>query len=1238
MKFNQQPRSRFNLAWASLAALLLGLAAPASSQTADSFNPGPNSNVWAIAVQTNGSVLVGGDFTSIGPRATNYLARLNPDGTLDPKFGGFANAEVMCIAVQPDGKILVGGSFTTLAGQACTNLGRLNIDGSLDTNFVAAPDNSVSCLVVQADGRILCAGSFLSLNGQPCSGLARLGTNGTPDTTFTPNPDQPVKALAVLPDGKILVGGSFLNLAGQSCMSLGLLNADGSLDGAFAPGPNAPVSTLTVQADGKILVGGSFSTLDNFPCNYLGRLNADGTLDSSFIPNPNGPPLSVVLQADGTIVVGGSFTRLAGRTCMFIGRLTTAGLLDPTFPPSADAAVSALAIQADGKVLVGGTFTNLGGQLRPYLGRLTNPTPATMSLSSDGSSLTWLRGGSSPEVWRTTFEVSPTGLNWTSLGVGMRTNGGWVLGYITVPPNSMLRARGFVPGGAADGSGWFVEADSAAPTLIGYPTSLTNLAGTSAGFTVQAVGTPVLSYLWFRGSLPLSDGVNNVSGSRTPSLTLTNLTGANAGAYKAVVTSPFGAVTSTVANLTVVDPYISKQPVGSTNPAGTTVSLSVSAFGALPIEYQWRKNVTNVVQGANVSGTNASTLTLSNVLGGDAGAYTVIVSGPYGQAISAAANLGVIDPFITNQPASLQVDAGQPALFSVGVAGTAPLQYQWREDGTNIAGATTATLPVPSAQRTDIANYEVVITNKFGKTTSALVSLTVNLAALDSWNPGADRSVSAIAQQTDGKLLLGGAFGVLGGQARAGLARLNTDGSLDGSFNPGAGGAVNALAVQTDDKLLVGGQFTTLAGQACSYLGRLNTDATLDTSFNPGINGQVMALSIQADGKILVGGEFNMAGGQPCNNLARLNTNGTLDTTFSPGPDNTVLALAVQPDGKIVAGGVFTGLGGQACSYIGRLNTNGTLDSSFSSAASSWVYCLALQPDGKIVAGGVFTMLDNQTRWCIGRLNTDGTLDAGFNPNTNATNPKDLVYCLALQADGKVLVGGRFNALGGQPRNYLGRVNPNGSLDETFNPGADGQLSALALQTDGSVVVGGAFTNLDGQPRSQVGRLLPTDPAIDFISFDGATITWDRGGTSPEIWLATFQTYVEGTGWIDLGAVQRITNGWQLAGLGLDPNAYILAQGYVAGAGISSWFVERSLPVIPLSPPTILRDASFGFQTNQFGFNISGTLGQSVMIEASTDLVNWTSLTNITLGSGLFFFSDPNAPDFPMRFYRATGQ
>ncbi|MGO8676782.1 MAG: immunoglobulin domain-containing protein [Limisphaerales bacterium] len=1241
MKLNQQPRWRFNLAWASLTALGLTLAAPSYSQSADSFNPGANSNVWALAVQTNGYVLVGGDFTTVATQGTNYLARLNPTGTDDTRFGGTADGEILCIAVQPDGKILVGGSFDTLAGVACTNIGRLNMNGSFDTNFVAGANGAVQCLAVQADGSILCAGAFTSLNGQPYASLGRLLANGVLDANFAPNPDQAVNALAVQPDGKILVGGDFSVLAGQSSPWLGRITSDGFPDASFTSSANAAVTTLAVQADGKILVGGSFTTLDGLPWRNLGRLNADGSLDTSFNPNPDSPPTSLVLQADGSIVVGGSFRNLGGMSCRYIGRLTTTGVLDTSFLPGANAPVGALAIQNDGKILVGGTFSVLAGQPRTFLGRLTNTNTPTQSLSSDGSSITWLRGGGNPEVWRTTFEVSPDGLNWTNLGAGARTVGGWILTNVAVPPKSMLRARGFVPGGLFNGSGWFVESDSASPVLVKSPVSSTNLAGTSVAFSVQASGTPVLSYTWRRttikGTFTLTDG-GNVSGSATATLSLTNLSGLDSGAYTALISSPFGAVTSAVATLTVLDPYISKQPVGSTNVAGSPASFSVSAAGASPITYQWLKNGTNLVQGTNLSGVTSSTMTVKSVLGGDAGAYTVLVTDPYGQVLSTAANLVVVDPVITNQPVSLQVNAGQLAVFNVGVAGTAPIAYQWRQNGTNIVGATMAALSIPSPQRTDIGNYDVVVTNHFGKTTSSLASLTVNLVLVDSWNPGADNSVSAIIQQSDGKLLVGGDFGSVSGQPRLGLARLNTDGSLDGSFNPGADNSVSALALQTDDKTLVGGQFANLAGQPCGFLGRLNTDATLDSTFTPALNGRVLSLSIQPDGKILVGGEFTTVGGQPYPYLARLNSDGTLDTAFAPAPDNAVLALAVQPDGKVLVGGVFTGLGGQSCSYIGRLNTDGTLDSSFTSSANSWVYSLALQPDGNILAGGVFTVLDGQTRWCIGRLKTDGSLDATFNPNAHVSLSPYLVYCVGLQADGKVLVGGNFTTLGPETRRYLGRLNPDGSLDDTFNPGADGQVSVLALQSDGSVVAGGSFATLGGQPRSQVGRLLPTDPAINFLSFDGSTITWQRGGTSPEVWLPTFQTYIDGTGWIDLGAVQRITNGWQLTGLGLDPSALILAQGYVAGSGPSCWFVEQSLPLIPLSPPTILRDASFGFQSNQFGFNVSGTVGQNVLVETSTNLVNWTSLTNFTLGSGLFFFSDPNASGYPVRFYRATGQ
>jgi len=119
--------------------------------------------------------------------------------------------------------------------------------------------------------------------------------------------------------------------------------------------------------------------------------------------------------------------------------------------------VDALAIQADGRILVGGNFTILAGQTRNRLGRLNNTEPATQSLTRDDSAVTWLRGGTSPEVWRTTFEHSADGVTWTNLGAGTRVTNGWQLTGVSVPPGGTIRARGFVTGGMANVCGWFVE-------------------------------------------------------------------------------------------------------------------------------------------------------------------------------------------------------------------------------------------------------------------------------------------------------------------------------------------------------------------------------------------------------------------------------------------------------------------------------------------------------------------------------------------------------------------------------------------------------------------------------------------------------------------------------------------------------------------------------------------------------------------------------------------------------------
>ncbi|WP_375437797.1 T9SS type A sorting domain-containing protein [uncultured Hymenobacter sp.] len=312
--------------------------------------------------------------------------------------------------------------------------------------------------------------------------------------------------------------------------------------------------------------------------------------------------------------------------------------------------------------------------------------------------------------------------------------------------------------------------------------------------------------------------------------------------------------------------------------------------------------------------------------------------------------------------------------------------------------------------------------------------------------------VRAIAVQSNGKVLVGGHFSTYNGVTHNHIVRLNTDGSLDSTLRTGTGFNDNviAMAVLPDDKVLVGGFFTRYNNTPCSRIARLNPDGSLDPTFNAGSiidNGGVLTLAVQSDGKILVGGFFNTTDGTSPNRIARLNTNGSLDPTFNVGTGFNfgVRALALQPDGHVLVGGFFTRYNGDTCNYIARLNTFGSLDTTFSASSrrgrgfDTSVYGLALQPDGKVLAGGTFTTYDNVPRSRIARLNPNGSLDNTFQVGTGlgnvgaGTDPG--VYDLEVQPDGKVLIGGEFTSYNGAPRNRIARLNDNGSLDPIFNVG-----------------------------------------------------------------------------------------------------------------------------------------------------------------------------------------------------------
>jgi uncharacterized delta-60 repeat protein len=367
---------------------------------------------------------------------------------------------------------------------------------------------------------------------------------------------------------------------------------------------------------------------------------------------------------------------------------------------------------------------------------------------------------------------------------------------------------------------------------------------------------------------------------------------------------------------------------------------------------------------------------------------------------------------------------------------------------------------------------------------------------------------------------------------------------------------VYALALQPDGKVLVGGRFNAYNGDgnAPDYLLRVNADGTLDTGFNYGPNtgfvhpqvddnGVVYALALQPDGKVVAGGRFEVFNGSSCpHHVARVNADGSLDVNFNFNGSgirddsfNTdglgrVEALLLLPNGKIMVGGVFTDYDddGRAPNGLLRLNPEGDIDQQFNFNRDNFTtyidgsglvgrydknkgaaYALALQPDGKVLVGGNFyawVIAPSHTQafsyvYNLMRLNPDDTVDGTFNPQSYGVGADNAVYALAPQPDGKVLVGGAFASYNGTPRNYLMRIEANGTLSPTsFNNGGspNSPVLALALQPDGKVLVGGTFVNFNGSSTSS--RLIRLQPDGTLNNVDaplaGATFAFNPGNVS----------------------------------------------------------------------------------------------------------------------------------------------
>lgn len=340
--------------------------------------------------------------------------------------------------------------------------------------------------------------------------------------------------------------------------------------------------------------------------------------------------------------------------------------------------------------------------------------------------------------------------------------------------------------------------------------------------------------------------------------------------------------------------------------------------------------------------------------------------------------------------------------------------------------------------------------------------------------------IDEIAMQSDGKILIGGQFTEYNGRTSKSLVRLNADGTSDTTFTLDVLiEVVEAIIVQPNGKIIVGGIITNLNGDNRKNIVRLNSDGSLDATFNVTVGQESWVTSkdivLQPDGKVLMSTSDYPS-------IYRVDGNGVLDPTFNFVGVSGVNSIALQSDGRLIVGGNFTAnFGGVTANRLARINSDGSFDATFNTTvgADSTVRKVLVLPNGKIAIIGTFEFYDGVYRPRIARLNSDGALDTTFNPGyfIGATS---VLASMAVQPDGKLLVVGKYALHGSTPMtaaatsvNNIVRLNLDGSRDTTYSiTGADKYIYDIAVQPNGNIIVCGEFETHDNVARRRISRSL----------------------------------------------------------------------------------------------------------------------------------------------------------------------
>lgn len=902
------------------------------------FISGTIANVSSMVPLPDGRVLLSGPDV-----------RLNGDGSADRSWVGIPGTSRTC-AIQPDGKVLWGGrDFYTSSGTR-TGLIRVNANGVLETAFnpqISFPE--VKCLALQPDGKILIGGSFSSIAGTNRRGLARLHPNGSLDSSFNAMvANGEIADIAFDDNGKLLVTGSFTSIGGTTRRGMArLFPADGAVDPTFtAEFSHFNGYSVAIQADGKILAGADFSGPDGISRPGLCRMLPSGAVDPDFVEvrfARNKPVLAIALQADGRILIGGDFTFVHGRGRSRLARLEADGTLDPDFDPVVQGSVHGLELQNDGQILVAGNFTRAGGLPGQGVVRLPSGIPATSQLTLGGpGEIRWIRGGSVQELSRVTFEAW-NGSAWSALGQAGRIPGGWQLGGLSLPENSWIRATGIPASGAWGGGAGMVRESfrygAALPELtvgsddLSWPSSpLPALAfGTcnwqqseTRTLTIRNTGNAPLSLI----SLTLEGGdardfhvavpaESSLAAGQSTAVAVSFIPGATGfrGTTLKIVSNDHGRNP-----LEIPLTGTSAAPAAGFNPGASSHVLSMvhDSSGGL------------MVGGAFTTFGGAPRRGLARLSA--AGLLDPEFDPQVAGWVNAIAILPDRKILIGGEFSNV---AGVPKknLARLNADGSLDLSF------TTEASSAVECLVVQSDGRILVGGWFYQIG---GVARVGMAWLDANGVTDPSFDPYVAGPLYSIAVQEDGKFLIGGSFGKVGGQEdtpqgvhRSRIARLNPDGSVDPGFNPGANSTVQCIVLDKDGRILVGGFFGTIGGQTQPGLARLNANGIPDANFNPVVMSWVYSLLVQVDGSILVAGSAASVHTPYPSGLARILPDGTADPLFRPGPmSETVYGILQGTDGEIFAGGSFLSLGGLGRGRFARLPAAASATQSLEISAS----------------------------------------------------------------------------------------------------------------------------------------------------------------------------------------------------------------------------------------------------------------------------------------------------------------